>query len=135
MHQAFDQAFDLAFDKTVERFEAKYEKVMEYLAKDRDELLAFCDFPVEHSVHTKMSDRIETTFATVWLRTKRTRRCGSRSTTLTKVDRLMSSAQQRCRAKLGCWLLTRVVNNVGFNDGEQLDQSAQVAACPAVHKI
>ena len=117
-----------AFDQTVKRFQAKYEKAMECLAKDREELLAFYDFPAEHWVHIRTSNPIESTFATVRLRTKRTRNCGSRSTTLAMVYRLMLSAQKRWRAIKGFRLLTLVVNNVEFKDGEQVDQSAQVAA-------
>ncbi|WP_035415635.1 IS256 family transposase, partial [Chromohalobacter israelensis] len=42
-----------AFDRTVQRFEAKYPKAMACLAKDRDELLAFYDYPAEHWVHIR----------------------------------------------------------------------------------
>lgn len=62
-----------AFDRTVKRFEAKYPKAMACLAKDRDELLAFYDYPAEHWVHIRTTNPIESTFATVRLRTKRSR--------------------------------------------------------------
>lgn len=70
-----------AFDRTVKRFEAKYPRAMECLAKDREELLAFYDYPAEHWVHIRTTNPIESTFATVRLRSKRSRNCGSRATT------------------------------------------------------
>lgn len=86
-----------AFDRTVKRFEAKYPKAMGCLAKDRDELLAFYDYPAEHWVHIRTTNPIESTFATVRLRTKRSRNCGSRATTLAMVFKLLQSAQKRWR--------------------------------------
>ncbi|BBM05180.1 hypothetical protein HAALTHF_04330n [Vreelandella aquamarina] len=74
-----------AFDRTVKRFEAKYPRAMECLAKDREELLAFYDYPAEHWVHIRTTNPIESTFATVRLRSKRSRNCGSRATTLAMV--------------------------------------------------
>jgi transposase-like protein len=69
-----------AFDRTLKRFEAKYPKAMACLAKDRDDLLAFYDYPAEHWVHIRTTNPIESTFATVRLRSKRSRNCGSRAT-------------------------------------------------------
>ena len=45
-----------AFDRTVKRFEAKYPRAMECLAKDREELLAFYDYPAEHWVHIRTTN-------------------------------------------------------------------------------
>ncbi len=122
------EAAHQAFDKAIARFQAKYDKAMECLAKDREELLACYDFPAEHWVHIRTTNPIESTFATVRLRTKRTRNCGSRSTTLAMVYRLMLSAQKRWWAIQGFRLLSLVVNDVEFKDGERLDQSARHAA-------
>jgi transposase-like protein len=118
-----------AFDRTVARFEAKYPKAIECLVKDRDALLAFYDFPAEHWVHIRTTNPIESTFATVRLRTKRTRNCGSRSTTLAMVYRLLLSAQRRWKRIKGFRLLQLVVDNVEFKDGKQQEgQSAESAA-------
>lgn len=76
------------------RFNPKYAKAMDCLAKDREELLAFYDFPAEHWVHIRTTNPIESTFATVRLRTKRTRNCGSRDTTLAMLYKLLESAQK-----------------------------------------
>lgn len=72
------EAAHAAFDRTLKRFDAKYPKAMERLHKDREPLLAFYDFPAEHWVHIRTTNPIESTFATVRLRTRRSRNCGSR---------------------------------------------------------
>ncbi|AWF66916.1 MULE transposase domain protein [Pseudomonas aeruginosa] len=118
-----------AFDRTVKRFEAKYPRAMECLAKDREELLAFYDYPAEHWVHIRTTNPIESTFATVRLRSKRSRNCGSRATTLAMVFKLLQSAQKRWKRIKGFNKLELVVNNVQFKDGEPLtDQSDRTAA-------
>jgi transposase-like protein len=118
-----------AFDRALVRFEPKYPGAMERLRKDREELLAFYDFPAEHWVHIRTTNPIESTFATVRLRTKRARNCGSRETTLAMVYKLLESAQKNWKRIKGFNLLTLVVNNVEFKDGEQVqDQSDRNAA-------
>lgn len=118
-----------AFDRTLKRFEAKYPKAMACLAKDREELLAFYDYPAEHWVHIRTTNPIESTFATVRLRSKRSRNCGSRATTLAMVFKLLQSAEKRWKRIKGFSKLELVVNNVKFQDGEPLtDQSDRTAA-------
>ena len=118
-----------AFDNTLELFGAKYPKAMECLSKDREELLAFYDFPAEHWIHIRTTNPIESAFATVRLRTKKSRNCGSRDSTLAMVFKLMESAQKRWIKIRGFNLLTLVVNNVKFEDGVQVaEQSDRKAA-------
>ncbi len=118
-----------AFDNTLEIFSAKYPKAMECLNKDREELLAFYDFPAEHWTHIRTTNPIESAFATVRLRTKKSRNCGSRDSTLAMVFKLMESAQKRWIKIRGFNLLTLVVNNVKFEDGVQaVEQSDRKAA-------
>jgi len=118
-----------AFARTLKRFEAKYPKAMDCLAKDREALLAFYDYPAEHWVHIRTTNPIESTFATVRLRTKRSRNCGSRETTLAMVFKLLQSAQKRWKRIKGFRKLELVVNNVRFRNGEQVvDQEDRVAA-------
>ena len=102
---------------------------MECLSKDREELLAFYDFPAEHWIHIRTTNPIESAFATVRLRTKKSRNCGSRDSTLAMVFKLMESAQKRWIKIRGFNLLTLVVNNVKFEDGVQVaEQSDRKAA-------
>lgn len=118
-----------ALDNTLACFDAKYPKAMECLRKDREELLAFYDFPAEHWMHIRTTNPIESTFATVRLRAKRSRNCGSRETTLTMVYKLMETAQKKWRRIKGFQLLTLVVNNVQFKDGELVkERSTKEAA-------
>jgi transposase-like protein len=118
------EAAHQAFDRVTKRFGDKYPRAMDCLAKDRDELLAFYDFPAEHWVHIRTTNPIESAFATVRLRTKRSRGCGSRGTTLAMVFKLLQSAEKRWKRIKGFKKLELVVNNVKFQDGEQLtDQS------------
>lgn len=118
-----------AFDNTLELFTPKYPKAMECLSKDREELLAFYDFPAEHWIHIRTTNPIESAFATVRLRTKKSRNCGSRDSTLAMVFKLMESAQKRWIKIRGFNLLALVVNNVKFEDGVQVvEQSDRKAA-------
>ena len=59
------------FDLFVRTYEAKYAKATECLGKDRQELLAFYDFPAEHWMHLRTTNVIESVFATVRLRTEK----------------------------------------------------------------
>ncbi len=100
-------------------FEAKYPKATACLAEDREVLLAFYDFPAEHWVHIRTTNPIESTFATVRLRTRRTKGCGSRIACLTMVFRLTQCAERHWRALNGATLLADVIRGVSFTDGEK----------------
>lgn len=108
-----NQAFDL-FERT---YEAKYPQAVECLRKDRDLLLAFYDFPAEHWIHLRTTNPIESTFATVRLRTKRTKGCGSRIACLTMVYKLMQSASKKWRLLNGTQVLVEVLRGTIFIDG------------------
>ena len=123
MAETKDEA-EKAFDNALKCYDAKYPKAMECLRKDREELLAFYDFPAEHWVHIRTTNPIESTFATVRLRSKRSKNCGSRDTTLAMVYKLMESAQKKWRKIQGFSLLTLVVNNVPFINGELVKEQS-----------
>jgi putative transposase len=106
-----------AFDQFVATFEAKYPKATECLGKDRDVLLTFYDFPAEHWRHLRTTNPIESTFATVRLRTRRTKGCGTRMATLTMVFKLAWCAEAHWRRLNGSELLTEVIQGVLFVDG------------------
>ena len=117
-----------AFDNTVKRFEAKYPKAMACLKKDKEEMLAFYSFPAEHWQHIRTTNPIESTFATVRLRSKKSKNCGSRDTTLAMVFKLMQSAQKRWIKIRGFELLKLVVDNVKFKDGVKTDGTSDKVA-------
>jgi len=106
-----------AFDVFVEAYQAKYPKAVECLKKDRDVLLTFYDFPAEHWQHLRTTNPIESTFATVRLRTYRTKGCGSRVACLTMVFKLAESAARTWRALNGSEFLQDVIRGVQFVDG------------------
>jgi len=83
-----------AFDKFIAAHLAKYPKAAECLQKDRENLLAFYDFPAEHWGHLRTSNPIESTFATVRLRTCKTKGAGSRAACLAMAFKLVESPQK-----------------------------------------
>jgi len=83
----------------------------------RTELLAFYDFPAEHWRHLRTTNPIESTFATVRLRTKRTKGAGSRTASLTMVFKLAQSAQKRWRKLNGHQHLADVIAGIPFQNG------------------
>jgi len=113
-----------AFVTAVSIYSAKYPKAMECLLKDKDQMLAFYDFPAAHWQHIRTSNPIESTFATVRLRTAKTRGCVSRQTILAMVYKLGLSAQKRWRKLRGFNLLAEVIRGVKFKDGEKFDPLA-----------
>jgi len=113
-----------AFDLFVRTYEAKYPKATECLAKDRTALLAFYDFPAEHWLHLRSTNVIESVFATVRLRTDKTKGTGTRIACLTMVYKLMESASRRWRALNGSDLLGDVIAGVVFIDGEKREHAA-----------
>jgi len=106
-----------AYDLFVSSYEAKYPEAVKCLTKDRDELLAFYDFPAEQWSHIRTTNPIESTFATVRLRTKRTKGSGSRVACLAMVFKLTLCAQKTWRALNGSTLLPDVIRGVQFVDG------------------
>jgi len=113
-----------AFDLFVATYQAKYSKATECLAKDREELLVFYDFPAEHWVHLRTTNPIESVFATVRLRTAKTKGSGSRSACLTMVFKLMESAAKTWRGLNGTPLLAEVIAGVRFVDGVKQTDAA-----------
>lgn len=106
-----------AFDLFVKTYEAKYPKAVECLVKDRDALLTFYEFPAEHWIHLRTTNPIESTFATVRLRTKRTKGSGSRMACLTMVYKLTQSASKNWRLLNGSELIPEVLKGTPFVDG------------------
>ena len=113
-----------AFDEFLATYQLKFPKATACLAKDREELLAFYDFPAEHWPHLRTTNPIESTFATVKLRTAKTRGCLSRQTMLTMVFKLCRSAEKRWRRLQGYRRLGEVIDNVKFINGIREDEVA-----------
>lgn len=106
-----------AFGFFVETYGVKYDKAVAKLVKDREALLTFYDYPAEHWKHIRTSNPIESTFATVRHRTKRTKGCLSRRTGLAMAFKLMMSAQKKWRKLDGQNRLPEIIQGVEFRDG------------------
>jgi putative transposase len=118
------EAAHAAFDAFLATYGAKYPKACECLAKDREELLTFYDFPAEHWIHLRTTNPIESVFATVRLRHRRTKGSGSRTACLAMVHQLMLSASKRWRLLNGSNLLPEVIQGIQFIDGVKSQQAA-----------
>lgn len=114
---------ECAFDAFVTAYEDKYPKAANCLIKDRDELLTFYDFPGAHWQSIRTTNPIESTFATVRLRTAKTRGCVSRDTILGLTFKLGQSAAKRWRRLRGYQWLEKLDQGITFIDG--IDQSPQ----------
>jgi len=112
-----------AFDIALATYSAKYPKAMACLEKDKEQMLAFYDFPAAHWQHIRTSNPIESTFATVRLRTAKTRGCVARHTILAMAYKLGQSAQKRWRKLRGFKLLAEVIRGVQFKDGVSIAPS------------
>ena len=110
-------AAEAAFDAFIEAYALKYEKAADCLAKDRDALLAFYDFPAEHWKHLRTTNPIESTFATVRHRTIRSKGCLSNKTALAMVFKLVEGAQKTWRRLDGHAQLPKLILGVKFSDG------------------
>lgn len=106
-----------AFDLFLNTYEGKFPKACECLIKDKEELFTFYDFPAESWAHLRTTNPIESTFATVRLRTKKTKGCGSRIATLTMVWQLIREAQKKWRTLRGVKLIPDVLKGLKFVDG------------------
>ena len=119
-----------AWERFAATFEAKYPKAVACLTAHRDELLAFYAYPAEHWPSLRSTNVIESTFATVRLRTKRTKGCGSRLATLTMVFKLVESAAKRWHRLRGYQRIPDVLNDVVFHDGVMVTPAHVLNAQP-----
>jgi transposase-like protein len=122
------QNAEKALDRFVAKYGAKYDKATACLTKDRDSLLAFYGFPAEHWKHVRSTNPIESTFATVRLRTAKTKGCLSRQTALAMVFKLAQSAERHWRRLDGSERLAQVIEGVRFRDGEAVQVDEEQAA-------
>lgn len=106
-----------AFGAFLEKYGAKYPEACECLSKDRDELLAFYDFPAEHWKHLRTTNPIESTFSTIRLRHRRTKGSGTRRTSLAMMFKLAQAAQKRWKRLNGHQQIHHLLEGKTFVDG------------------
>lgn len=113
-----------AFDSFNTVYVDKYPKAVACMQSDREALLAFYDFPAAHWQSIRTTNPIESTFATVRLRTAKTRGCVTRNSILSLVFKLGQSAQKRWRRLRGYQWIDKLEQGVEFIDGiEQMSMS------------
>lgn len=123
------QQAEIALAIFAEKYQAKYPKAVETLTKDTDQLLAFYDFPAEHWTHIRTTNPIESTFATVRHRTKRSKGCLSMKTTELMVFKMIREAEKYWLKLRGQNQLPKLITGVKFKDGiERERQDNQNAA-------
>jgi transposase-like protein len=105
-------------ERFCDEYEKRYSRAVDVLKKDQDELLTFFDFPAEHWIHLRTTNPIESTFATVKARTRKTKGAGSRKAGLAMAFKLLCAAQKRWRRINGPHLVALVKAGVEFPDGE-----------------
>ena len=116
------------FDLFVGTYEAKYPRAVECLVKDRDELLTFYDFPAQHWQSIRASNPIESAFATIRHRTKRTKGCLSHDGMLHMMFKLGQCAEKSWRKLRGFAHLADVIQGVDFVNGIKPSNQNQAAA-------
>jgi transposase-like protein len=125
------KAYDL-FDKN---YGVKYPKATDCLRKDKEEMLAFYDFPAEHWLSIRTTNPIESTFATIRLRTNKTKSCGSRNTTLSMAFKLAQLAEKKWYRLRGFKLLADVIEGITFKNGERIEQDQAGYQAAFIHQI
>ena len=106
-----------ALNRFLAKYQAKYDKAADCLAKDRDALLAFYDFPAEHRKHILTDNPIESTFVAVRYRTKRGKGCLSYETAKIMAFKMIRAAQKSWRKLDGQNQLPKVIEGIKFTDG------------------
>src|SRR5262249_33416639 len=118
-----------AADRAIDQFEAsygaKYAKAVDKVLKDRDVLLTHFEFPAEHWIHLRTTNVIESTFATVKLRTRKTNGAGSRAAGLAMAYKLLEAAQARWRCVNAPHLVALVRAAATFVDGFIIEREDQ----------
>ena len=118
------KAANTAFDHFLEKYDAKYPKACECLRKDRAVLLTFYDFPAEHWAHLRTTNPIESTFATIRLRHRRTKGSGTRRTSLAMMFKLAESASKKWRRLRAYEQIVHVIQGRQFIDGTRQEDAA-----------
>lgn len=117
-----------AFDLFIKTYEPKYPKAALCLQKDREELMAFFDFPAQHWQSIRTSNPIESAFATIRHQTKRSKGCLSRDGMLHMIFKLGQCAEQNWRKLRGFDYLAKIITDVKFKDGIETTKPSQIAA-------
>lgn len=112
------------YQEFIRRYQDKYPEAVHCLCKDEETLFTFYKFPAQHWQHIRSTNVIESTFATVRLRTKKTRGHGTLDMTLAMVFKLTERAATRWRRLRGYKFIKLVFKGQTFKDGKLNNQAA-----------
>ena len=115
---------ETAFDHFLKKYDAKYQKACECLRKDREQLLTFYDFPAEHWSYLRTTNPIESTFATIRLRHRKTKGNGTRRASLSMMFKLAQSASIKWRRLRSYEKISPVIEGRSFQDGIMQESAA-----------
>lgn len=116
---------EVLLDLFVATYQVKYPKAAAKLTEDREALLAFYDFPAEHWQHLRITNPIESIFATVRRRTTRTKNCVSRASLLGLAFTLVQEAQTSWRRIRGYQRIAELPGGIISKDGEPIEDRNQ----------
>jgi len=126
MEAPTEAAARVARERLRTEFAAKYPKAIAKLDADWKALTAFYAFPAEHWRHLRTTNPIESSFATVKLRTRVTKGAGSKKAALAMAYKLLDAAQQRWRRFNGHELVADVLAGVTFKDGIRVNDDQTI---------
>ncbi len=112
----------------IETYDEKRPKVTQCLIKDKEEIMVFYDFLAEHWQSLRTTNPIESTFATIRHRTKRSKGCFSCNGMLHMMFKLGECAEKNWHRLRGFIQLPKVVTGVNFKDGIEQTESNQTIA-------
>jgi transposase-like protein len=99
------------------QYSEKYPKAVECLSKSWSELTTFFNYPAMHWQHIRTTNPIESSFATVKLRTKVTKGAGSKDAAAVMAFKLLSECQKRWRRLRGHEEIKHLLNGLEYKDG------------------
>jgi len=114
-----------AYDEFIALYGAKYPRACNCLIEDKDVLFQFYDFPAEHWQHIRTTNPIESTFATVRHRTRRTKGCGTRTATLTMTYKMAMEAEKHWRRINGYEMIIKIFQGIKFVDGLEVTRETE----------
>ena len=114
---------EAAVKSFADAYQAKWPNAVAKITDKTDAMLCFFDYPAEHWLHLKTTNPIESTFATVRLRTKVTKGPGSKAAGLAMAFKLIESAQDRWRCVNGAHLVALVRAGAVFRNGLLVERS------------
>ena len=105
-------------------FSEKYPKAVDCLAKDWARLVTYFAFPASHWLHLRTTNPIESSFATVKLRTRVTKGAGSKKTAETMAFKLLLECEKTWRKINGANEIQNLLDGLEYRDGVMIPRQS-----------